>query len=297
MGERLKQFSDAIVETAQAASASVVRVAGRDRLPSSGIVWSDGVIVTSSHALERDEVRVGLGDEAVSAKLLGRDPGVDLAVLRVNGAGAGWTPARWVETDSLQVGAIVLAVGRPGPRVLASLGILSALDDGWRTPHGGFIDRFVQTDVVMFPGLSGGALVEANAQVIGVATSGLVSGQSLAVPTHTVRQTVESILKHGRVRRGYLGVGAQPVQLPEALSERVSQPVGLLLMSVEPHGPAGRSGLMLGDTLVTLNNRPLRSMEELLSSLSGDLIGRRVPARLVRGGQVREVEILIGERN
>jgi S1-C subfamily serine protease len=295
MSKTLQQFSEAIVETVQAASPSVVRVEGRDRLPASGFVWDEGLIVTSSHALERETIRVAQDGEAVSAKLIGRDPGVDVAVLRVSGRGVG-RPAPRAATDSAQVGAIVLAVGRPGPNVLASFGIVSTVDDGWRTPAGGFVDRYVQTDVVMFPGLSGGPLVDANAQVVGLITSGLVSGQSIAIPTRTLEHTIASLLQHGRVRRGYLGVGAQAVELPDSLRERVGQEVGLLLLNVEPRGPAGQSGLLLGDTLVKLNGQPLHSLEELLASLSGDLIGRQVPAQVVRGGQVRAMSVLIGER-
>jgi S1-C subfamily serine protease len=294
MGSTLKQFSDAIVETVNVAARGVVRVEGRDRLPSSGIVWEDNLIVTSSHALERSEVRVGLEGDSVPARLLGRDSGVDVAVLRVTVAG--WTPPPLMTNGVPQVGAIVLAVGRPGPRVLASFGILSAVDEGWRTPQGGFVDRYLQTDVVMFPGLSGGPLVDANGHVTGMATSGLVNGVSVAVPTSTLRSTVNAIVAHGRVRRGFLGIGAQAVELPSALRERVGQDLGLLLMSVDPAGPAGRSGLMLGDTLVTLNGKPLRNLEELLAALSADLIGRNVPARVVRGGQLRETTVLVGER-
>jgi S1-C subfamily serine protease len=295
MTPMLKQFSDAIVETVNAASRNVVRVEGRDRLPSSGFVWDESTVVTSSHALEREHIRVGQDGEAVSAKLIGRDPGVDVAVLRLSQKGR-WPAARRAADDAAQVGAIVLAVGRPGPNVLASFGIVSTVDDGWRTPAGGFVDRYLQTDVVMFPGLSGGPLVDANAEVIGLLTSGLVGGQSIVIPTRTLQRTVESILQHGRVRRGYLGVSAQAVELPPAIREKVGQQVGLLVMNVEPHSPAGRSGLMLGDTLVTLNDRPLRSLEELLASLSGDLIGQKVPAKVVRGGQVREMSLLVGER-
>jgi S1-C subfamily serine protease len=295
MGSPLKQFSDAIVETVNAAARGVVRVEGRDRLPASGIVWGDNLIVTASHTLERDEIRVGMEGDAVPAKLLGRDGGSDVAVLRVTVSG--WTPPPLTPAAVPPVGAIVLAIGRPGPKVLASFGILSAVDDAWRTPRGGFVDRYLQTDVVMFPGLSGGPLVDASGHVIGMATSGLVNGVSVAVPTSTLRTTVNAILTHGRVRRGFLGVGTQPVELSSALSERVGQARGLLVMSVDPGGPAGRSGVMLGDTLVTLAGKPLRNLEELLAALSDDLIGRKVPARLLRGGQLKEMSVLVGERD
>jgi S1-C subfamily serine protease len=284
------------VETVEAAGLSVVRVEGRDRLPATGLVWSaDGVVVTAHHVLERDAVRVGLpGGGTAPARLVGRDPGVDLAVLRAEAGSL--RPAAWAEPGALRVGALVLALGRPGERIMATLGVISALDEGWRTPQGGFVDRFLQTDVVMFPGFSGGPLVDADGRVVGLTSSALVNGQSLALPLPTVRQTVSALLEHGRVRRGYLGIGAQPVKLPEALREVLGQESGLLMMNVEPEGPAGRSGLLLGDTLVTLNGQPVRSLEGLLATLGGDVVGRKVPARLVRGGQLRELEVLVGER-
>lgn len=301
MGQRLKQFSEAIVETVNSAARGVVRVEGRDRLPSSGIVWDDNLIVTASHAIERDEVRIGMEGEAVPARLLGRDSGADIAVLRVTVSG--WTPQPLTTGDVPPVGVIVLAIGRPGPKVLASFGILSAVEEGGkalrtvqRGSQAGFVDRYLQTDVVMFPGLSGGPLVDANGHVIGMATSGLMNGISVALPTSTLRSTIGTLLTHGRVRRGFLGIGAQAVELSNTLRERVGQDLGLLLMSVDPAGPGGRSGLMLGDTLVTLNGRPLRNLEELLTTLSGDLVGNKVPARIVRGGQLREMDVLVGER-
>jgi S1-C subfamily serine protease len=296
MSGLLPQLSQALAATAEAAGASVVRVEGRDRLPATGLVWSaDGLIVAAQHTLERDAVRVGLPDGGTApARVAGRDPGVDLAVLRAEASGL--QPAVWSEPESLRVGALVLALGRPGARVMATLGVISALDDSWRTPQGGLVDRFLQTDVVMFPGFSGGPLVDAAGQVAGLTSSGLVSGQSLALPLATVRETVNALLEHGRVRRGYLGVGAQPVELPEALQAAVGQAAGLLLLNVEPDGPAGRSGLMLGDTLVTLDGKPVRSLESLLAALGDEVVGRRIPARLVRGGQVREISVLVGER-
>ncbi len=296
MGERLKQFSQALVETVKEAGASVVRVEGRDRLPGTGLVWSgDGLILTADHLLERDAVRVGLPDGAVvAAQVVGRDPGVDLAVLRTPANGL--QPAAWAEAEALQVGGLVLALGRPSDQVMATLGVVSALDGGWRTPLGGFIDRYLQTDVVMFPGFSGGPLVDADGRIAGLNSSALTPGLSLAVPAATARQTVETLLAHGRVRRGYLGIGAQAVQLPEALRNATGQTAGLLLLNVEPGGPAERGGLLLGDTLVTLNGQPMPSLEKLLAVLGGELVGRKVAARVIRGGRLKDLALVVGER-
>jgi len=138
--------------------------------------------------------------------------------------------------------------------------------------------------------------VDVSGGVLGLNTSALLRGISLSVPTPTVRQVVETLLAHGRVRRGYLGVGAQPVRLPAVLGEQLGQETGLLLVSVEPEGPADAAGLTLGDTIVALDGQPVRHMDELLALLGGDRIGTSLPLRIVRGGQVQEMAVTIGER-
>ncbi len=295
MSEILAAFSQALVDTVQAVEGSVVRVEARQRLPGSGVVWSaGGLIVTSAHVVERDtDIRVGLADGRVlPARLLGRDPGTDLAVLQADAANLA-APV-WAEADALQVGDLVLALGRPAGKVLATFGILSAVDGAWDTPAGGLVETYVQSDTVMYPGFSGGPLVAASQQVLGLNTSALVAGLSVTLPTATIRRVVEALRHNKRVRRGYLGVQAQAVALPEALRERLQQESGLLLIHVEPDSPAAQSRLVQGDTLVTLNGRPLRSLSDLALVLNGD--AEQAVAQVVRGGQVRELPIAIGER-
>ena len=297
MAEVLRNLSDDLASTVEAAAPGVVRVAARRRLPASGIVWSaDGVIVTAHHVAERDEnIEIGLADgQTVSATLVGRDPTTDLAVIRAQATGL--APANWTGPDSLRVGHLVLGLGRPGRSVQATLGIVSALGEGWRTPAGGRVEPYLQTDLVMYPGFSGGPLVDASGQVLGLNTSALLRGISLAVPTPTLRGVVETLLAHGRVKRGYLGVGAQPVRLPANLEGQLGQETGLLLVSVEPDGPAGQGGLMLGDTIVALDGQPVGQMDDLLALLSSDRVGTAVPVRIIRGGQVQDVTVTIGER-
>ena len=275
----------------------IVRVEGRRRLPASGVAWSaEGVIVTAEHVVRRDEsIRVGLPDgESAEASLVGRDPSTDLAVLRlVSGRAA--NPI-WRATDDLKVGHLAVAVGRPGKTVQATLGIVSAVGGPFQTGMGGAIERYLQTDAVMYPGFSGGAFVTADGRVAGVVTSGLLRGVSLAVPTETVRRVVETLLQHGRIRRGFLGVGAQTVPLPEAVAAQASQTTGLLVMSVEPGSPADQGGMLLGDTLLSLEGSPLQSMEDLFGALSGERVGKSVEIRLLRGGQLKSVKVTIGER-
>jgi S1-C subfamily serine protease len=297
MTEVLRNLSDELAATVETAGSGVVQVDARRRLPASGIVWSsDGVVVTAHHVVERDEnVSVGTaGGETVAAALVGRDPTTDLAVLRVEGADL--TPPTWAEPEGLSVGHLVLGLGRPGRTVQATLGIVSALGEGWRTPAGGRVEPYLQTDLVMYPGFSGGPLVDVAGAVLGLNTSALLRGISLSVPTPTVRQVVETLLAHGRVRRGYLGVGAQPVRLPADLAEGVGQETGLLLVSVEPDAPADGAGLTLGDTIVALDGQPVRHMDELLALLGGDRVGASVPVGIVRGGQTQELTVTIGER-
>jgi S1-C subfamily serine protease len=298
--EVLQDLSDALAATVKAAGSSVVRVEARRRLPASGIVWSsDGVIVTAYHVVERDEnINVGLPDgQSVPATLVGRDPTTDLAVLRAQAPTAsGAVPPTWADPGNLHVGHLVLALGRPGRTAQATLGIVSALGESWRTPAGGRIDRYLQTDVVMYPGFSGGPLVDAAGQVLGLNTSALLRGVSLTVPTPTLSEVVQTLLTHGRVRRGYLGVGAQPVRLPAGLGQQLGQETALLLVSVEPGSPADQGGLLLGDTIVAFDEQPIRHMDDLLALLSSDRVGETMPVRIVRGGQLQELKVVVGER-
>ncbi len=293
----LSDLSNALAAATETAGASVVRVEARPRLPASGIVWSaDGVIVTAHHVVEQeDNIGIGLPDgKTTTAKLVGRDPTTDLAVLRAQSTNL--TARTWADPTALKVGHLVLALGRPEQKVMVTLGVVSALGDAWRTPAGGRLDRYLQTDVVMYPGFSGGPLVDTNGQLMGLNTSALVRGASLTVPGASLRKIVETLLTKGKISRGYLGVGAQPVRLPEALAKQFNQETGLLVVSVEPGGPAEKAGLFMGDTLVALDAQPIRHLDDLLAALGSDRVGATVAARVVRGGQARDLSIVIGER-
>lgn len=296
MADVLQSISSDLAQTVEQAGASIVKVEARRRLPASGIIWSaDGVVVTSNHGVERDDnITLGLpGGDVVAAELIGRDPTTDIAVLRA--ATDSLTAPNWASFGDLKVGHLVLALGRPGQTVQATLGVISALGESWRTRAGGHIDYYVQTDVVMYPGFSGGPLVGAGGAVLGMNSSSLARGVSLTLPTATVRRVVETLVAHGRVKRGFLGVKAQVVQLPEGIAGELNQETGLLLAAVEKGSPADSGGLLLGDTMVSFDGESTRHMDDLLALLSGDRIGREVPVQIVRGGAVQTVTVTVGE--
>lgn len=297
MSDLLQSVSTAMADLAAAASRSVVRVEGRNRLPASGVIYAaDGIILTAHHVVERDEkLRVSLptGD-MMDAELVGRDPGTDLAVLRI--ATTGLTPATWVDAGDLRVGNLILALGRPGQQIQATLGIISALGGAWRTGSGGEIDRYLQTDVVMYPGFSGGPLATADGRLGGINSSALARGVSITIPAATVARVASTILAHGRMPRGYLGVSIQPVRLDAGLQEQLGQQTGLILMAVEADASAAQGGLLQGDVVVTIGGQRMCQMDDLQAFLAGEPVGRAVMVRYVRAGTVYETSVTIGQK-
>ncbi len=289
--------SDALSGAVEAAGAAVVRVSG-GRRPATGIVWSaDGVILTTEHVARREgEITVTLGDgRELPATLAGRDPSTDVAVLRVQATGL--PVLQWRETDGVKVGQLVLALGRPGRTVRARLGILSAVGGEWRVPGGSRIDRYVEPDIEPAFGISGGPLLDAEGRAIGVNTARLQRGTVLTIPTATLRRVVETLLAHGRVRRGYLGIAAQTVPVPAALESAVGQRAGLLVHGVEPGSPAERAGILIGDLVYSIGGRPVHRPDELMGLLTEDRIGATESVRFVRAGKIQEAQVTIGDRS
>jgi S1-C subfamily serine protease len=296
MSATLHELSSNIAELVAAADKHIVRVEGRRRLSATGVIYSaDGLIVTANHVVERDEdLTIGLGDgTSHRATLVGRDPSSDIAVLRVEANNL--APATWSDPASLRVGHIVLALGRPGRTVQATLGVISALGGGWRTAAGADIEQYLQTDVAMYPGFSGGPLLAADGTFAGLNSSALVHGISVALPGPTIKRVVETLVQHGRVPRGYLGIGIQPVRLAGALQARAGQETGLMVMSVESGSPAEQAGLIQGDILVGLDGQALRQVDDLQSLLGSTPIGKAVPVRVARGGDIQELTVTIGQ--
>ena len=297
-GGVLESLSNDLAGAVERAGQSVIAIHARRRIPASGVHWRPGVIVAAHHTIQREEdITISLADgSTLPATLAGRDPTTDLAVLKVDEAKV--PVASLADESGIRVGALVLALGRPGNAVTASLGVISTVGGEWRTWHGGTIDQFVRLDVSIYDGFSGGPLVDASGRVLGVNTSGLSRGAALAIPVSTVNRVVDQLLKSGRVARGYLGLGMQAVGLPAALIERLSLPndVGLMIVSAEPGGPGDRAGILIGDVLIAVGDRPVGDPAEVLGLLGGDQIGKTLSTRIIRAGEPKDVSITIGER-
>lgn len=297
MPNALVDFSNALAAMLEAVSPSVVRVEARRRMPASGIVWSaSGHIVTANHIVQIDEnIQVGLSDgQTVAASLVGRDPATDLAVLHVERQDL--APVTWAETDDLRVGHLVMAVARPGRSLQTTSGVVSALGGPWRTGAGGQIDRYIQTDTAMYPGFSGGPLVTADGRAAGLNTSAIVRGVGLALPPDTIRRAVETILEHGRIPRGYLGVGVQPVRIAPSLQDEAGGETGLMIMSVEAGGPAEAAGVLQGDILVSVDGNAVRDVDDLHSLLTSEMAGAQATLRLIRSSQFLDLPVTVGSR-
>lgn len=293
----LVALSDAMAEAVARAGASTVLVDARRRLPASGIAIAIDQVLTADHVVERDDdISIVLPDGSRhTATLAGRDPGNDLALLRVSG---GLTAAE-AAPQPARVGQLALALGRSSEEgIEASLGVVSAVGGPVRTGRGGLLEQFLRTDTISYPGFSGGPLVDAAGRVLGLNTSGLARGMALTIPSALAWQVAEAIAQHGHVRRGYLGVRSQAVPIPAAQRQALGrdQDAGLLLVGVEDDSPASRAGLLVGDILVGLGGEALDDPDQLLARLVGSLVGRPAAVDILRGGQPMTVQVTIGER-
>jgi S1-C subfamily serine protease len=295
----LPTFSNDLANAVERAGAGVVAINARERIPSSGVLWRDGVVVTAAHTIKRDgDITVMLPDgRTVPATLVGRDTSTDLAVLKLEAAGAG--PADIAETSELRAGHIVLAVGRVSERgVSASLGIVSAAGGEWRTWRGGRIDRFIRLDVGIYDGFSGSPLVDVRGRVHGINTSGLARGGALTIPASTVNRVADELIAKGHVARAYVGVGMHPVPLPDAIKGKLNLPnaSGVIVLSTEPNGPADRAGLLIGDILVAFGGNPVADTDDVQAALGPESVGRDLDATVIRGGELVSLKIKVGER-
>jgi S1-C subfamily serine protease len=296
--DALTSLSQSLASLVERLAPSVVRVEARRRHGATGIVWSsDGHILTTSHSVEHEgSIQIGLPNgRSVPAELVGRDPSTDVALLRADAPGL--TPLAPASLDGVKVGHLVVALGHPGRTTRATLGIVSALGEGWRTHAGGRIERYLETDADLPPGFSGGPLVDTQGRFLGLLTAAFSRTAAVVIPGETLSRVATALKEHGGIRRGYLGVGAYPVRLPQHLWARAGSEGGLILLSVDPDGPAHRAGLLLGDVLVSLGGQPLHGVEDLLGYLGDEKVGTAVQARVLRAGEVREVPLTVGKRS
>jgi S1-C subfamily serine protease len=297
MSNPFTDFSNGLTSAVEKGGASTVLVDARKRYPASGIAYAEDLVLTADHVVTREEnIKVTLPDgRTLDAALAGRDPGLDLALLRI--AEKALTPAQ--TSDAVKVGQLVLALGRPNERgVQASWGIVTAINGPARTHRGGLLDEFIQTETTPYPGFSGGPLINTEGEVLGLNTSGLTRGSSLTIPVKVAWRIAEALARHGSVRRGYLGVRTQPVEIPEAARKALEreQATGLLVLWLEENGPAQKGGLFVGDTIIAVGGQPVSDPDDLFSALHSETVGKSIAVEILRGGKPETVHVTVGER-
>lgn len=288
MTNALQQFSDALADAVAHAGQQTVRVEARRRLPATGIAWAGGLIITAHHVVEKsDGIKIGLPDgSTVEASLIGRDPSTDIAVLR---AETGLSGIALTQSEA-RVGQLVIAVGRPSKQLQASWGMLNSHVHIRQEPA-------FQTDVVMYPGFSGGPLIDAQGHLLGMNTSAAGNTGGVAIPVATLSRVAAQIAQHGKIKRGFIGVSLQPVRLNDSIKALAGQSAGLLIVGTEKDGPADKAGLFQGDIIVSFDGVKVTHLDDLLGMLNGERVGRPVPTQIVRGGQLHDFTLTVGERD
>jgi len=289
----LQSFSNAVTELAESVSPSVVNV-NSERRGGTGIVWSsDGLVVTASHVVGHSlGPKVVLNDgKELEAKLVGRDPYTDIALLKVNASEL--TPVKVGSADGIKVGQFVLALANAsGKRASATSGIITSNRRSMRGFWGIMIEDAVVSDAKLNPGYSGGPLVDTSGNLLGMNVA-YFAGRGVAVSVDSLKETVDKISRDGRVKKGFLGVVVEPVELPEELarSAEVGQEDGLLVRSVDAGSPAKTAGVALGDIILRLGDAQATDEYELHKALSGDVVGKTVTLRILRAEKVADLKV------
>ncbi len=297
MTKPLTDFSNELSSAVEKGGASTILVDARKRYPASGIAYTEDLILTADHVVTREEnIKALLPDgRTLPATIAGRDPGSDLALLRLSEKAL--TPAK--TSEDVKVGQLVLALGRPNSEGMqASWGIVTSINGPTRTFRGGLLDEYIRTETTPYPGFSGGPLVSTEGEVLGLNTSGLTHGSSLTIPVKVAWRIAEALARHGTVKRGYLGVRTQPVEIPEAGRKALKreQNHGLLVLWLEEGGPAEKGGLLVGDILVAISSQPVGDPDDLFSALNSDAVGKTIAVEILRGGRPETVRVTVGER-
>ncbi len=295
----LADLSSQLVSAVERAGSATVSIHARRRIPSSGVIWRDDVIVSASHTVRRDgEVPVTLPDgQRVTATVAGRDAGTDLIALRLPKGSAAAAPKS--AQNQSRVGALVLAIGRPGRNATASFGIVSAVVDGWRTEQGRRVDGLLRLDLSVYDGFSGGPLADSSGAVLGIDNSALARGAPMALPVGIVDAVLDELLERGHVRRPFIGVAVHPVALSAAVAQRhgLDGEGALVVLSIAEDSPAERAGILLGDVLVSAAGRRLRGPVDLLDTLSSVGGGSALELRYLRGGDIRTASVTPVDRD
>lgn len=295
MENALTAFSATLAALIENTARSAVAVEARHRMGSSGFLWKEGVIVTAAHAIRRDdEVPVILPDGSrASAQLAGRDPDTDVAVLRIAGVSAPALPATTVP----RTGELVVAVGRYAPGALALTGIVSTSAGPWKTWRGGQLDALLRLDLGAYPRSSGSLVVDTEGRFIGMLTTGLTRTAPVAIPASTVARVAAELLERGSIERGYIGVSLHPIPLPADYAKALNrnQRSGVMILGVEPNGPAEKGGILVGDVIVEINGQPVGDTDDIQIALRGS-VGKELPVVVFRGGRRTEVRVTVGER-
>lgn len=295
----LSGLSQSLVQLVEEASGGVVAVKAAPYRVVTGLSLHEDLIAVADHSLRREgRVPIQSADSKTAvATILGREPSLDLAFLKVEGITL--TPLATADAGSLRAGMLAAVIGMTmDVGVSASVGVLGAVGGPRRTWRGGTLDSFLRLDVNLYPSQSGAAVVDVAGKLIGMATPGLSRHSTLAVPIATLQRVAEELLREGRIRHGYLGVGLQPVAMLKSLRDRhgIEAESGLIVLSIEADSPAEQAGLQLGDVLISIDGRALEDVDDLQSLLRGDAVGKTVRAKLLRGGEPVESDITIGER-
>ena len=293
----LAELSSKLSDAVERAASYIVAIHARRRIPSSGVVWRDGIIVSASHTVRRDgTVRVTRPDGSdVEATVVGRDTATDLVVLSSDGLAV--APAPRAEPRASAVGSLVLAVGRPGRSVSASFGIVSAIAEGWRSETGKRIDGLLRLDLAVYDGFSGGPLVAPSGAVVGINNSAFARGTAAALSAPTVDFVIDELLSRGHIRRPFIGVGVHPVALgPVARRYGLPHDVALIVVSLAEGEPADTAGIQLGDLLVGIAGRPLARPSDLLDALSTIADGDSVDVTVLRCGTQQTIRVTPRDR-
>lgn len=295
----LEAYSQSVASLVENAGRSVAAIKASAYRVVSGIAFRDNLIAVNNHQLKRDGlVPVHLaGGTETEAAILGRDPTRDVALLQTHDVKL--ETLQTADEASLKPGAFAAVIGRTIDAGLsASTGILGAVAGPRRTWRGGELTRFLRLDVNLYPSQAGAAVVSAEGRLIGMATGAMLRHSALAIPPETLNQIADELLREGRIRQGYLGVGLQPVAIPESLRSKSPQagPSGLMVLSVEAGTGSDKAGLQLGDILIAAAGTTLSDTDSLLALLRGDAVGRPLSVTLIRAGALVEAEIHVADR-